>query len=191
MQRAFHRLRFIWLYFRGRPRWDTGITPPEVVQFMQSHPPGRALDLGCGTGTNLVAMARAGWDVVGVDFVPSAVRRARERIAAQELVERAVARQGDVTRLDDLEPGFDWILDIGCYHGLPDGRREAYRAGLRRLLAPGGTYLLYAMNRNGGGGPSGVNAEELGTWDAEFRLIHRTSSFDPNGRQSFWSEWIK
>src|SRR5881296_1344749 len=49
-----------------RPPWDTGITPPEVERFVASHAPGRAIDLGCGTGTNAVYLARHGWSAVGV-----------------------------------------------------------------------------------------------------------------------------
>lgn len=44
------------LYRLTRPPWDTGITPPEVVAtFAEGDlPPGPALDLGCGTGTNVI-----------------------------------------------------------------------------------------------------------------------------------------
>ncbi len=52
----FRRALYEWMYWRGKPRWDTGITPPEVVQLVEAEhfPPGRALDIGCGTGTNVV-----------------------------------------------------------------------------------------------------------------------------------------
>ena len=49
LQRLFFNL---WYYFN--PPWDTGITPPEVVEAIdgpEALRPGRALDLGCGTGT--------------------------------------------------------------------------------------------------------------------------------------------
>ncbi|MGH6915290.1 MAG: class I SAM-dependent methyltransferase, partial [Geminicoccales bacterium] len=42
-------------------------------------PYGRALDLGCGTGYWSVELASRGWQVTGIDIVPKAVRKARER----------------------------------------------------------------------------------------------------------------
>ena len=62
-------------YRRGAPRWDTGVTPPEVVEVFEGEDPpsGRALDLGCGTGTNVLYLARHGFEVVGVDVSPLAI----------------------------------------------------------------------------------------------------------------------
>jgi 2-polyprenyl-3-methyl-5-hydroxy-6-metoxy-1,4-benzoquinol methylase len=77
MQRWFFELRYL---FRRTP-WDTGITPPEVVAFLDRTPPGRALDLGGGTGTNAVEMARRGWEVTAIDFSSRAVLAARRRAA--------------------------------------------------------------------------------------------------------------
>src|SRR4030088_2327032 len=55
----------LWYWLPRRPPWDTGVTPPELERFMGSHPPGRALDLGCGTGTNVVYLTRHGWTAGG------------------------------------------------------------------------------------------------------------------------------
>ncbi len=72
------RLSFALRYL-GRPPWDTGIPPPEVVAYAARHPAGRALDIGCGTGASSVYLAQAGWRVTGIDFVALAIRRARQR----------------------------------------------------------------------------------------------------------------
>ncbi len=127
--------------------------PPEVRSFVEDHhrgasppesPPQRALDLGCGTGTNAVYLARHGWDVVGVDFAPRAVARARQR-AALEHTTSANFIAADVTQLPDLGSPFDLALDIGCLHSLPARGRARYAAGLARVLRSGATYLLYAF----------------------------------------------
>ena len=65
-------------YLLGRAPWDTQVTPPEVVALIEGEGclAGRALDLGCGTGTNCIYLAHRGWQVVGVDFSAVAIRRA-------------------------------------------------------------------------------------------------------------------
>ncbi len=77
----FKWLHFVGLYYR-QPRWDTGISPPELIAFLESHPASRALDLGCGTGTNAITMAGYGWQVTGVDFVGRAIRAGRRKAKA-------------------------------------------------------------------------------------------------------------
>lgn len=138
------RLTFAWKYL-SRPPWDSGVPAPELVRAIAGCAPGRALDLGCGTGTNVRYLAEQGWRVAGVDFVPRAIAQARRKLRGLE--DRAALFVGDVTRLETLAlPGpFDLALDMGCYHSLDDAGRRRYMAGLRRWLAPGGQYLLYAF----------------------------------------------
>jgi cyclopropane fatty-acyl-phospholipid synthase-like methyltransferase len=129
----------IW-YFR-KPPWDTNQTPPELYAFIRANPPGRALDLGCGTGTNVITLAEHGWQATGVDFIPIAINTARKK--AQKAGLDVNFTVGDVTRLDAIEGPFDLILDIGCYHSLDSDGMEAYRQRIRTLLAPGGSYMIY------------------------------------------------
>src|SRR5437879_13227560 len=129
-----------------RPPWDTGITPPEVERFVASHAPGRAIDLGCGTGTNAVYLARHGWSAVGVDFAGRAIARARRR--ARDAGVSCTFVVGDVTRLEVTGP-FDLTFDLGCLHSIPVSGRAGYASGLARVVRSGGTYLLYAFAPTG------------------------------------------
>ena len=113
-------LYFNLLYFRTPP-WDTQVSPPKLMEFIESHPPGRVLDLGCGTGTNVITLAQHGWQVVGVDYVKRAVRTA-ERKANQAGV-TAEFFVNDVTKLEGVRGVFDLVLDIGCFHSLDGGER--------------------------------------------------------------------
>jgi 2-polyprenyl-3-methyl-5-hydroxy-6-metoxy-1,4-benzoquinol methylase len=70
-----------WIHFNlrylGQPPWDTGVSPPELIKYLQRAAPGKALDVGCGTGTNLLTMASFGWTVVGIDLAWISVLKAR------------------------------------------------------------------------------------------------------------------
>ena len=136
--------RFQWRYRRGKTPWDTEITPPEVVRFIADTPPGTALDLGCGTGTNAITLARHGWKVSGVDFIGAAIKKARKKAAAEGLDITFI--ESSVTDLDMFSGPFTYILDIGCLFGLVEADQQKYAANVRRLLAAGGWYMLYAWN---------------------------------------------
>lgn len=134
------------LYRFTKPDWDTGLTPPEVTSAIdQFDRPGRALDLGCGTGTSSIYLAQHGWQVTGVDFSPRAIELARDK-ARRASVELDL-HVGDVSRLDFLRNPFDLILDIGCLHGLDRESRTRYAEQLRRLTRPGSKFLLFGFMR--------------------------------------------
>lgn len=146
------RLRFAWMYLRGSTPWDSEIVPPEIVAWItaaeaRGTPPGRALDLGCGTGTDAIYLALHGWHVVGVDYVPLAIWQARRKATAYPLVGSVMFEVADVSRRDFLRdaPPFDLVIDVGCLHGLAPDQRAVYAAHLVRLTHPGATFLLYAF----------------------------------------------
>jgi SAM-dependent methyltransferase len=187
LERFLRWLRFNSWYFRNPP-WDTGITPPELEEFIASHAAGRALDLGCGTGVNLKALARAGWKVVGVDFAFRAVAKARARLRQAGLQGEVIA--GDVTDLAAISGSFDLILDIGCFHGVVDDRRPAYRANIRRLLNRGGTFLLYAHLREPAEKTIGIEEVEIQNLAGDFLLARRADSRDRWDRRAVWG-WFE
>lgn len=174
----------IWYWLPGRRRWDTGVSPPELERFVSSHAPGVALDLGCGTGTNVVYLARHGWDAVGVDFAGRAIAKARRR--ARDAGVNATFLVGDVTRLPVAGP-FDLVLDIGCLHSIAASGRAGYAAGLARVVGPGGTFLLYAFAP---GGPAvGLSAEDVrSTFASAFDV---TSVEEGRGRPSAWYTLVR
>ena len=155
MQNLVRRLSFNFWYYR-QPPWDTGISPPELLEFIESHPPGRAIDLGCGTGTNIVTLARAGWKVTGVDFAPHAIKLARRKLKQAGI--QADVKIKDVTRLGSIYGPYDLAFDLGCFHGIAQKRRNQYLDQLNRILAPGGYWLMYGSIRSETGHASHVPA---------------------------------
>lgn len=110
-------------------------------------PYGPVLDLGCGSGIWAVMLAARGWQVTGVDVVPKALRRARERAREAGVDLRLV--EGDVTRLQttDVGSGFPFFVDFGLFHDeLTDRQREAMGRGVSEAAAPGATLLMTAFS---------------------------------------------
>lgn len=179
------KLRWLWfnlMYFR-RPPWDTRVSPPELLQFLENHPSGKALDLGCGTGTNLITMASYGWQVTGVEYAWRAVQIACNRL--KQAGETGKVWSGDVTTLKYIQDRFDLVLDMGCYHGIPRERRPAYRENLLKWLAPGGSYLLYAHCQVEGK-PVGISEDEIRMFESVFYLRERQDGIDNRERRAVW-----
>jgi SAM-dependent methyltransferase len=153
------------MYRIGFTPWDSGQVPPELTALIEGPgalPTGRALDVGCGTGTQAVYLARNGWEVTAIDAVPRPLSRARTRAeAAGATVDWILADAARIERLG-LAPGFTLVFDRGCFHGLDDPQRAAYSAAVTELAAPGATLLMMAFAPNRVPiGPAGVEQSEL------------------------------
>ncbi|MBX9788862.1 MAG: class I SAM-dependent methyltransferase, partial [Pirellulales bacterium] len=136
------------------PPWGTIIRFPPVSetpglshqQVLKQHAiaPCRALDIGCGTGTNSVWLAQQGFEVTGVDVAPLAIERAGQRAADAEV--RVSFLATDVLALPDLGGPFGFFFDRGCYHAVRRGAPRAYAPAVARQLAAGGRGLILAGN---------------------------------------------
>lgn len=184
----FVKRLFFHFWYLKKPTWDSGVSPPELMDFITSNPPGRALDLGCGTGTNAITLAQNHWQVTGVDFVSNAINKAHHR--AQQAGVQAEFILDDVTKLSALKGNFDLILDIGCFHNLTEVGKLKYIDNLRRLLAPHGTFLLYAFIRSTDSKKSGLSEYDLAILSDQLTLISRQDGFDHGKRSSSWLRFI-
>jgi len=178
------RRLFFTLWYFGKPPWDSGITPLELFEFIQTHPAGRAIDLGCGTGTNVITLARAGWQVTGVDFAARAIQKSKLKIKNAGI--QANLFVDDVTKLKNINGQFDLFLDIGCFHSVTD--KIAYLQQLNRILAPGGFWLLYGFFQQNAhpSNPGFIPADLDLITTPSLSLISRKDSFDKRDRPSVW-----
>ena len=151
------------LYRLGITPWERDTVPRPVSELAERiSPPGRALDVGCGTGRDAVYLSQRGWTVSGVDAVPRAIDAARRRAEAAGVQVNWVL--GDVTQLQALAlgGGYALVLDRGCFHGLSDDERARYAAGVTALAAPGARLLMLAFcPRRVGLGPRGITREQI------------------------------
>ena len=179
--KVLRRLRF-YLWYLGRPPWDSGVSPPELIAYLDGRAPGRAIDLGCGTGTNVRTLALRGWRALGVDFAPNAIRSARRKIRDAGL--EAELLVADVTKLPGISGPFEFALDLGCFHGLSDAEQISYLDRLQAILAPGGHWMLYARIRSGSDtGSYGLLPADLERIQGRFRLVSRQDGFNRSRKQ--------
>src|SRR6185503_16881180 len=118
-------------------------------------------EIGCGTGTNAIELARRGFNVTAVDFVKQAVEAARAK------AERAKAnmdfRVADVLS-DDLGGPYDVLFDRGTYHCLRMENLEKFQAVLKRVTRCGSWFLCLAGNakeKKEDAGPPVVHEHEI------------------------------
>jgi SAM-dependent methyltransferase len=125
-------------------------------------PRGLALDIGCGTGAHTIELARRGWQAIGVDNQPKAIRLAREQAQAERsaatFVEADVTALGETSLPDDIR----LFLDIGCFHDLSADGRRTMAEGVSALASPGATLLLLAFQPGKRGPlPKGADRQEI------------------------------
>lgn len=185
-------LRKIWfsLAYYLNPAWDTGISPPELLSFIESHLPGKALDIGCGTGTNVITLAKSGWQVTGLDYAPRAIRIAKKK--AQQSGVKAKFLLNGVEHLDSILENFELILDIGCFHSLRPTEQMKYINIIDRLLSPDGTYLLYVFFKDQAKahGP-GVTEEDIVRLTHSLKLFQRRDGTERGLHPSAWFSFQK
>lgn len=193
------RWGFTLAYLRGITPWDTGVSPPELVEVIEGNsalPPGHALDLGCGTGTNVLYLARHGWLATGIDFAAPAIASAQQKLRnARDLAGSARFLCGDVTRLDalPLDGPYTLFLDLGCFHNLEPDDRRRYVSGISSLAAPGALCLLYAFGpRLRGRHRVGVTPDEVRLHFGDAWRVERVEQGTDTGRgwSSAWY-WLR
>lgn len=178
--------RFIFnLWYFGNPPWESGITPPELIEFIQTHAsrPGRAIDLGCGSGTNIITLAKSGWQVTGIDFAARAIQIAKRKLKQQKI--KAQLRVGDVTNFK-VDSQFDLAFDLGCFHSLEN--KADYLTQLEKILAPNGFWLMYGFikPKSDLSAPGLVEADLNLISARALTLLSRRDSFDKYNRPCAW-----
>ena len=98
------------------------------------------LDAGCGRGEVLLACARAGSTVAGIDYAQAAVEISRDTLAE---VPGADIRQGDISRLPWADGSFDRVLSGDVIEHLDPDQAQAMLAEAHRVLRPGGWLVLH------------------------------------------------
>jgi demethylmenaquinone methyltransferase/2-methoxy-6-polyprenyl-1,4-benzoquinol methylase len=95
------------------------------------------LDVGCGTGTNLMLYHEAGCNVFGVDLSPAMVE-----VAQKKLGDRAEIRLGDASKMPYSDDSFDLVTGFFILHEMPSQIRPAVISEMVRVVKHDGRILL-------------------------------------------------
>lgn len=155
---------FRTFYTLGFTPWDGHALETSLQEFVEGNdalPPGSALDVGCGTGDASIYLAQHGWRVTGVDFVPKALDKARAKADAAGVTVDFL--HADVTHLSQagINPGFQLIVDNGCFHTISGHDRDLYVEEITGAAAPGARLFMVAFKPSGRFGPAGVEQPEI------------------------------
>lgn len=161
-------LRFFDAVYQNTPPWDVGGPQPALAVLFTDYPPiNPILDVGCGSGDLAIALAQRGHQVVGIDFVNTAIAQARAKTNA---LPPETARLLDFQVADALQPTrlqqqFGTVVDSGFFHLFNPDQGDAFIAELALTLIPGGRYYLLAFDIEFPipNAPRRVSADELQT----------------------------
>ncbi|GAB4526852.1 MAG: hypothetical protein Tsb0020_44500 [Haliangiales bacterium] len=129
---------FDWNHMYSGEASDCEPADTLMVQTIDGLPPGRALDIGCGAGGMLLALAERGWTVAGIDLASKGIAAARKALASRGLA--ATLEVADATTWRPTQ-AFDLITSSFALPGTPAERARVF-AMAKQALAPGGIVLL-------------------------------------------------
>jgi SAM-dependent methyltransferase len=114
---------------------------PHLTTEVKDLRPGRALDAGCGHGSETIWLAGHGWEVTAVDFSEAALAhgRSRAQAAGKEIAERIHWVEAD---LAIWTPQADHYDLVACLYVHVAGSAEEMVQRMAAAVAPGGTLLL-------------------------------------------------
>jgi 2-polyprenyl-3-methyl-5-hydroxy-6-metoxy-1,4-benzoquinol methylase len=112
----------------------------ELKQFLDDLPagPGQALELGCGDGRNLTALARKGYSVSGVDMVDSTVQSRKHNPWLRELN----FEQADILDYTPAPQAYDVLVCSEVLHFFTPDELQQVMPKLISAVKPGGFVFL-------------------------------------------------
>ncbi|MEV3901056.1 class I SAM-dependent methyltransferase [Mycobacterium sp. NPDC050551] len=156
-------------YRSGTPPWVIDGPQPAVVELeRRGLIRGQVLDAGCGAGEHTILLAGLGYDVIGIDFSPHAVRTASDNAAARGVSARFEV--ADALELDGRQQ-YDAIVDSALFHVFDVADRARYVAALHRACRPDGLVHVLALSDAGRGfGPQVSEADIRGAFAGGWTL---------------------
>lgn len=182
-------------------RYESGNTPWEIhrpdynlIDMVLNTPvfPCSALDIGCGTGNNVIWLQQQGFKATGVDSNAIAMERARKK--AEEAKVDCTLYQLDF--LDNDIPGapFDFVFDRGCFHHFRENRLHEFTKRCSLLLNRGGLWLSLAGSADEtreGPGPPQLSAQQIvNAAEPHFEILSLVASYFDTDQKIPAKNWV-
>ena len=141
---------FEQIYKGSRPEeipWNSEQPPELLVELVEGDriKRGRALDLGCGLGNYAIWLASKGFEVMGLDCSPTAIKIAKQNAKRRKIKCKFLV--ADLTGdWPDWGSQFDFVYDWGLLHHIPPKQRPAYVQNVHKVLKQQGKYASLCFN---------------------------------------------
>jgi SAM-dependent methyltransferase len=169
-------------YKAGNLPWDTNEPDDHLVKLIGTKTilPGKALEVGCGTGTNSIWLARQGFSVLGVDIAQAAIDLANKKKNGQSLsCEFALL---DFLHSNNLAQSYDLVFDRGCFHSFDEEKdRLLFVRHVSRVLKPNGIWVSVIGSTEGApremGPPRRTASDVIKAIEPELEILELRSVF--------------
>jgi cyclopropane fatty-acyl-phospholipid synthase-like methyltransferase len=139
-------LAFFNSVYKNVPPWDIGSPQPAMAALLAKYPPANpVLDVGCGSGDLAIYLAKLGHQVVGIDFVESAITNAQDKAAslAAEVAHLLNFQVADALKPSSLQQKFGAVVDSGFLHLFNPDQCDQLVDEVASILLPHGRYYLH------------------------------------------------
>ncbi len=194
---------FVSAYEGNPPPWDLGRPQKDLIEaFEELKIAGSVIDLGCGTGEHVLALAARGLDSWGIDSTPSAIESAERKKAARSVggshpgaAPRTLSATfvcGDALDLGQFQRKFDTVLDCGLFHVIAEEERLKYVRELPHVLGPKGRFLMLGFQpHTRERGPRGYTPDELRNYLQGYSEVFvRPATYETNDGNGGMPAWL-
>jgi methyl halide transferase len=178
--------RFEDRYKAGDLPWDIKRPDSNLVNTVKTFniKPHKAIDIGCGTGDNVIWLHQQGFKVTGIDYAETAIEQARQKAGKMNYEIPFYILDFLVERV----PGnpYSFAFDRGCFHSFDsEEERFTFAKNVHHLLEEKGLWLTLAGNYDDGrldvGPPKRKASQIIEAVEPWFRILSLVSGrFDSN-----------